>query len=331
MQYNHFIGIDISKDTFDVFLREKSLHRQFKNDQQGFKSLVSWLQKYIGEDLAHCLVCFEHTGYYSLPLAVYLDKIDTPFAMISPLRIKRSLGISRGKNDQVDAKRIAEYAYLYRESIPRTQLPPKEIVKLQSLLSLRDRLARTRAGYIATRKESLQSIAEYEQVDLLASFDKMIAATSAEIKSLEQGIKAIIASNDELKQTFALITRIKGVGLVVASYLIVYTYNFTRFESWRKFACYAGIAPFDYRSGTSIQGRNKVSPLANHQIKKLLHISAMHAAFTDNEMKAYYNRRLDEGKSKMSTLNIIRNKVLARVFAVALRKTEYIELHKYAS
>lgn len=51
----------------------------------------------------------------------------------------------------------------------------------------------------------------------------------------------------------------------------------------------------------------------------------------NHEMKAYYERRVEEGKSKMSTINIIRNKILARMFAVARRGTPYIDIHKYAA
>lgn len=124
---------------------------------------------------------------------------------------------------------------------------------------------------------------------------------------------------------------IKGIGKVTARFLIVYTMGFTAFESWRKFASYCGIAPFPHRSGTSIVGRTKVSRLANLEGKALLHQCALSAVISSPEMKAFYERRLAMGKSKMSTINIIRNKLVARAFTVVALGTPYINMMRYAS
>jgi hypothetical protein len=48
-------------------------------------------------------------------------------------------------------------------------------------------------------------------------------------------------------------------------------------------------------------------------------------------VKLYYEKRLDNGKQKMSTINIVRNKLLARIFAVVSRKTPYVNIMKYAA
>jgi transposase len=144
-------------------------------------------------------------------------------------------------------------------------------------------------------------------------------------------MKLIIELDPELKQTFDLITGIKGIGKTVAIYLIVYTHNFTRFATWRKFACYAGVAPFENQSGVTYLGKTKVSSLANKQIKKMLHLAALSASRTDAELNAYFVKRVQGGKSKMATLNIIRNKILSRAFAVATRKSPYVDIAKYAA
>ena len=58
---------------------------------------------------------------------------------------------------------------------------------------------------------------------------------------------------------------------------------------------------------------------------------AKNAIIHNPEMKEYYNRRVEEGKNKMSTINIIRNKLLSRIFAVVKRETSYVNITKYAS
>lgn len=327
MNKQFFIGIDVSKLKIDVFIFQKNRYHQFTNDIKGFEIMVRWISKSIQKvDLFDAVICFEHTGIYSLSLALYLEEKGIPFSMTSALQIKRSMGIARGKNDRIDAKRIAEYAFRHRDILVQTKLPTKTILKLQPLLTLRDRLVRSKAGYEATRREQSHFLPENDFPELYETYNLLIADLKAKVRKLEKTIKEIIAADEEIKKNFELITKIKGVGLIVGTYMIVYTHNFTRFSNWRKFACYSGIAPFDFQSGTSIHGKPRVNGIANRQMKKMLHISAMHAAYTDKEMSAYFQKRLESGYNKMSTLNAIRNKILARVFAVVRRQTPYVEL-----
>ena len=251
--------------------------------------------------------------------------------MVPALEIKRSMGIPRGKNDRIDSRRIAEFAFRFLDKIRLTTLPAKEILNIQHMLNLRERMARNLAGYIVSKHE-IRSVFHAEELPhMFSCYDTMICTLKHEIKLLEKSIREILHGNKELWTTFELITTIKGIGLIVASHLIVYTCNFTRFDNWRKFACYSGTAPFEYQSGTSVRGRTQVSQIANQQMKKLLHLAAICAIHTDTEIRAYYQRRLDEGKSRMTVINIVRNKLLARVFAVAKRGTPFVDIKKYVA
>lgn len=332
MQFKHFVGIDISKLSLDASFYGKPLYQKFSNDHNGFQALLSWASKNVGSDpVATIVFYFEHTGFYSLLLAVFMEENGCNFSIISPLQIKRSLGIARGKNDKIDSRRIAAYGYEKRDGYVAVKLPSKAILKLQSLMTLRDRLARQRGAFVGTLKEQ-SSFLPADQLSVLAeTYTNLIKALTQEISRIEKAVKTIIQQDAELSKTFGLITGIKGVGLLVAAYLIVYTHNFTRFDNWRKCACYAGIAPFETTSGTSLRGKNKVHPVANKQIKKMLHMAAVSAAHTDKEMMAFYIQRTKGGKSKMNVINIIRNKILARVFAVVKRGTPYVDMLKYAA
>ena len=135
----------------------------------------------------------------------------------------------------------------------------------------------------------------------------------------------------ELKETYKLVTSVKGIGIQTALVMIVFTDNFTKFDNWRKFASYCGVAPFPYQSGTSIKGRTKVSHLANKKLKAIINMCAISAIQHSPEMKLYHKKRVLEGKSKMSTINIIRNKLIARVFAVVKRQTPYVDTFKFAA
>src|SRR5207249_1700630 len=122
-------------------------------------------------------------------------------------------------------------------------------------------------------------------------------------------------------RNYTLLQSIIGVGPVLALAVIIKTRNFTLFATARKFSCHCGCAPFAHTSGTSIRGKTKVSHLADKHLKTLLDLAAKTAIQHDKELKAYYQRRLEMGKSKMSTINIVRNKIIYRMFAVINRGT----------
>jgi len=331
MDFKEALGIDVSKQTIDVVLHVNGGYSQFINSTTGYKAMLLWVKKKTGLNLVQVLICFEHTGLYSMPLAVFLNERNTSFSMVAALEIKRSLGIVRGKNDQIDAKRIAGYAYLRKEQLMAFELPSTNVLKLQKLISLRERMVNQRAGYMGSLREYRCMLKQKDYALLCSTFKKMIHYLSKQIGAIENEMKGLIAEDEKMGILYHLIVSVKGVGLILASNLLVVTNCFRSFADSRKFACYAGIAPFEKQSGTSLNAKSRVSHFANKKIKSLLNLSASSAIQADPELKAYYQRRVEMGKSKMSTLNIVRNKIVHRIFAVVKRGTPYVSLYKHAA
>ena len=331
MEIKDTVGIDVSKLTLDVRIHSNQIFEIFENSNKGFQKMVKWAYKnnsFLAEEI---LFVFEHTGLYSEGLSVFLSKQKISFALVPGLEIKRSLGIARGKDDKIDAAKIALYGYRLREEIQPYKMPSKQIKTLKSLLSLRERIVKQCAGYKASLKEQKRVLKKNENKCLFEIQQRMIQYSSKQIQHIEKQIRAIIKNDKDLIQIYQLITSIKGVGAQTALYMIVNTNGFTKFKSARKFASYCGIAPFPNRSGTSIRGKTKVSHLANKKMKSLLDLCAKVAIQHNTEMKKYYQKRLAIGKNKMSTINIIRNKIVSRIFAVVDRKTPYVDFMKYAA
>ena len=232
--------------------------------------------------------------------------------------------MTRGKNDKVDARRIAWYAMDKKAKLTPYVLPTENLIRIKQLLTYRDQLVRLRTGL----KNSLQSHQEYQQVIswdyVTKDIQKQIEHLNESIEQVEKQLMEIIESESSLKKTFTLATSVKGIGLVIAAFMMVTTNNFTGFENGRKYACYAGIAPFPYDSGTSIKGKTQVSYLANKQIKPLLSNGANSAKAYDPEIRAYYNRKRNEGKEHKSVINAISCKLVNRVFSVVKRQTPYV-------
>lgn len=331
MKISETIGIDMSKLYFDTHLYSNQMHNGFENNNNGFESMLKWVYKSSSFLKEEILFVFEHTGLYSYCLSVFLTDLKIPFILVPGLAIKRSLGISRGKDDKIDAKRIAQYAYRLRDEIKPYKLPSEQIRSLKSLLSLRGRFVKQRAGFKASLREQKLIFTKKLNKTLFETQERTINYLSKQIKRIEDEMGKIIKNDEGLKEQFNLIISIKGVGVQTALFMIAFTSSFTKFKNSRKFASYCGIAPFPYLSGSSIRGRSKVSNLANKKIKSLLDLCAKSAIQHNTEMKLYYNRRIEKGKNKMSTINIVRNKILARIFAVIERKTPYVDFMKYAA
>lgn len=329
METKEVIGIDASKLSLDCCIHLSGLQLKFDNDPDGIYQMIEWALENTKHFKDQVLFIFEHTGLYTNQLTQALSAKGCTFYIAAGLEIKRSLGISRGKDDKADAKRIALYGYRIREEIEPSKMTSIPLAKLKRLASMRRKLVSQRAGHKATLKEQKRVLGN-ESV-LFDVQKKIIDLLSAQIIIIEKEMDSIIVQDSELKNLLKLLLSIKGIGKVTARFLIIHTNGFTTFKTWRKFASYCGIAPFPHRSGTSIRGRTKVSKLANTEGKALLHLCAAGSIQYNAELKAYYENRVNQGKNKMSTLNIIRNKLLARAFSVIGRGTPYVDVMKYAS
>lgn len=330
MKYKDFIGIDVSKSVIDVVIYSNKLHAKFGNDEQGFKKMIEWLEKQIDFGLEEVLFALEHTGLYSLWLSIFLDERKYDFTMISGLAMKRSQGLVRGKSDKADACRIAEYAYEKKKKLRLYQMPSQTILTLKRLFSYRERLVKERAAFLGRNKEYKTFLSKEENSVLFESHQRMITHFNREVQVVEKELDRLIKNDEALHKQYSLINTIKGVGPQTSIMMIVLTNGFTSFPVWRKFATYAGIAPFPNESGTNIK-KTRVSHLANKRIKALLSCCACSSIQFNPEMKQYYQRRIEEGKHKMSTINIIRNKLLSRIFAVVQRQTPYVDTLKYTA
>jgi len=325
-EYKHFFGVDISKKTIDITMSKdlQLIHRHFTNDTLGMDEVMLWLKE-LDLDFNHVLFCMEATGLYCFSLTRFLaeNAIDTWIEHAS--RIKGATGLERGKNDKVDSRRIAIYASKNLDRLRLWKPAGITLEKIKHLASLRDRL-------VDTRKRLLTPIQEFEEVGnismarlLTKTIKSSLTALDKDLKTTELKIIEIISEDDQIRQLYKLVTSVVGIGFVTAINLIVYTNGFTTLKDVRKLACYCGVAPFEYSSGSSIRGKTKVHYMANKKLKCNLHMASLSAVRLDPDLKAYYERKLGEGKSKLSVLNAVKNKLLARVIAVVNKQEEYVK------
>lgn len=331
MKNIQIVGIDVSKNTLDCNIFSSNHWFVVENNPKGFSGLLQECKNILKTEMKNVFFCFENTGRYSKPLSIFLYDCGFRFKIVNALDLKRSLGLTRGKSDKKDARLIAKYAWEKRDQLSPTKIPSALNDQLRALLSLREKLMRHRTSYKNTINAYQDCYSEGEYDFIKEGHSRMISRLTEEIKLVEDRIINIFKDRQHIDKNYQLLLSIKGIGKILAIYMIVLTENFTRFDDYRKFACYAGIAPFPYESGTSVKGKSRLSHCANKQIKSLLNMASMASIQLRGEFKTYYLRRTEEGKNKMSTLNIIRNKLVSRAFAVVKRGTPYVDLSLFAA
>lgn len=315
------VGADLSKKTIDLVIYPTKNHLCIENTKAGFKQMFLWLKQSI-KDLSETVVVMEHTGLYSYCLEKFLFEKQIQFSKVNPVDIKYSIGVTRGKSDKVDATRIAKYGATKQDRLQIQTQTSKALEALKMLNTSRDNLVRTRAS-LKTSAEEFKNIGMGNREPALRAQLKIIKSLDKEIKILDDQIQLTIQQESELRKTYDLLISITGVGPVVATNVIVTSGNFKRFANSRKFACYCGIAPFEHTSGTSIRGKTRVNHMADKRMKTLLDLAAKAAIRNDPELRAFFEKRTALGKPKMSTINIVRFKIVGRMFAVVKRQTPY--------
>lgn len=327
-KFKTFVGIDVSKKTFDAALLhaaspQKIQHCAFDQSETGYASFYSWLSEQQGT--TEVIICLEHTGIYINGLVDFLLRQNLAVWVEMPLRIKKSTGLQRGGDDKVAAIQIAHYAYRYQDQVRLWRPSDASLEGIRHHIAQRDRLILA-LTQLRVPVEELKELGSAKQSRELAKLQAPACrAIARSIEKVEAAIDALIAADTKVKEVIQRISSIKGVGKQTAINLYVYTKGFTQFSSAKQLACYCGVVPFTKTSGTSVRYKTGVSPYANRKLKKLLHLCAMAAIRFNEDMKQYYERKVGEGKNKMSVINAVRNKLLHRIFAVVRDGRLYVE------
>lgn len=328
----HFLGIDVSKSTLDLSVVKGGAviqDQQISNEKGSLKEFLSSMKSSLNISNEEIVVCMEHTGIYCYKALGILHDLKIKVCLESALQIKQSQGMTRGKNDKVDARRIALYAYKNREELVFWKPQSEVFQKLQAMLTLRERLIMAKKQLQVPLQESVDFVEASIVKSMKASSQPIIKVITKQLKALDLKIRATVQSDQETKMQYGYATSVTGVGPITALNVIIRTDGFQRIREAKKFACYSGVAPFKHESGSSIRGRTRVSKLANMTMKTLLSLAAASAIQYNQEMKQYYQRKLAEGKNKMSVLNAVRNKLISRIFACVTQKRNYEKNYTY--
>ena len=265
----------------------------------------------------------ENTGRYNWNLYEVLETLSLTTFVLNPLHLKKSLGLIRGKDDKIDARRICDFTEKNEKDLLQWKPCSQTLKKIKVLFTERNSKVKLKATLLKQRVLYCQ----LKDLKLDSKFMKMnkqeVQLLEEHIDFLEKEIEKLIEADQDLSLKKNNIQSIPGVGKVLSWMIIAKTEGFTKVTDPRKMACYAGVVPFGYQSGTSLRYRPKVSHYADKSLKSILHMAAMRAVRMENDMKEYYQRKIKEGKNKMAILNAVRNKIIHRIFALVKSGKSY--------
>jgi transposase len=325
----NYIGIDVSKAKLDLALLDgtgKVLEQAVvKNTAQAIRSSLHRWEREHGLERSQCLACFEPTGSYSDTLMRTLVEVQVPAWRVHPLDLKLRMGMVRGKNDKVDALRMADYAMRNHDKKRLVGQGSLMVMELKHLLAFRRRLVVDHQRHQCYKSD----VYPYVTKGLRAQFSEYssgrLSQARAMIKEINALIKSHILAHPVMARQYRLLLSVERVGPVLAAQLLATTEAFTRMCDPRKLACHAGVAPHEHTSGSSIYGKAHLSHKADKKLKTALHMAVLGVTQGKGELGAYYKRKIAEGKSPKKVLNAVRNKVIHRVCAVIKRDTPFIK------
>lgn len=317
-KFKWFLGVDVSKGTLDLslFIGPTSVdYRQIENNPASVRAYFKQVKVDFKLRLDDGLVCLEHTGIYNNHLLRTGHKLGLNIWVESALAIKLSCGISRVKNDKIDSAKIALYAYRFQDKVKLWEPSSPTIELLNQLSKQREKLLKVKHQLEVSLGES----ALFMDKTIVKAMKDAVAKPLQEVKKaiqlVETQIENIISDDQQIKEIAKIVTSVPGVGKVTAVKIIVTTNLFRDINDPRKYACYGGVAPFERTSGVSVRGKTQVSKKANLSVKTLLSLCASSAIAHDPELRGFYERKVAEGKNKMSVINAVRNKIIHRIFA----------------
>lgn len=332
--FHTFVGIDISKLSLDVSVicatePGKATHYKVSNDSKGLSGLLKQL-KQKGMAFEGTLFVCENTGIYTTPFMTAMGSQELHYWVVAAIEIKRSQGLSRGKSDKADAKTIALYGLTHQHKYEPSKLPQTAVQQLKLLFTQREKIQKAIALFGQTEENE-----GYLPKEVFAVVKKLnqqqIGHLRKALCKIDGQMLEIVKQDGVLHKQHELLTSIPGIGKQTALYLMITTRSFTSFGNWRQLACYAGVAPFEHSSGTSVRGRTKVSDIADKKMKSLLQMCVLSAVKCDKEIKQYYEKKKAEGKPTMLVMNNVRAKLLARAFAVIKRGTPFVNTQKFVA
>lgn len=320
MNPTYYVGLDIAAETFVACVlqapsRVVAQPQSFANETAGYDELESWLRQQ-GVTLASTVLCMEATGVYGEGLAYHLSAHGWWLAVVPPLEAKRAFAPVGHKADPIDSRQIGEYAARFPDKLHRF-VPKKTVLEqIKVLLQLREQYVQHKTAHLNAMQALRRKVTRSPLAEAL--HEQSVSQLKQHIKTIEMEIAKLLDQDPDLRQQMGLLLTIPGVGLLLASHIIVLATTMRDPLNPRVIAAYLGICPYQHSSGTSVRRQDTSRRFGPAKIRKLLHLAARSRCTHHPPSRRYYERKVAAGKPKRLVLNNMANRLL-RVICAVLR------------
>jgi transposase len=323
-----YCGIDISKDTAVFSLLDSESNplgktTTFNNNPQGFRKAIKWLRKLSKPFKPYSVhVSMEATNVYYLSLAKFFsDQTSTTVSVVNPSQVKSyaKAELVRTKTDGVDAAVIARFT---RTMNPTPWTPPEpheeEILSVLRHVESIKKMIQAEKNRLLTLEEIGSTTANVQK-----AIKKHIKFLESQIGCLTGRLKKVVKEHPEIDDNVKLLCSIPGIGDTTAYMLIAEIGNIGRFENVKQLVAYAGIAPAQRQSGTSVRGKSMINKHGSKRLRKALYMPAMVAAQYNPVIEKFYQRLISAGKKPLCALVACMRKLLHIVYGVLKNKKHF--------
>jgi len=310
MKVSFILGIDISKDKFDVCLflpeQEQPLARHhFANQPSGFRQLQRWLRKF---NAARVHACMEATSRYAEALALFLHEQQQQVSIVNPRRIRHYADslLVRTQNDTIDAEIIARFCATQK---PRLWTPPPA-----ALRQLRE-LTRLRHFFVA-QHQRLQNRLHTESKPLVKLLRRHLRQLENTVAELETSIATFLQDNESLGRQVAWVDSISGIGPVTAAAAVAELPPVDQLKHAGAAVALAGLDPRKKDSGKSMRGAARLSKMGSSPLRAALYMAALTALRCNPLIRAQAQRLRQKGKTGKTIVCAAMRKLVRLIFGV---------------
>lgn len=331
MKKEYYIGLDVHKrqttyavkDFNGVTLESGEVATQFADIQS---ALVEYIKKSV-------VVMEACTNYYHLYKKMKEEKIDVHVA--NTIQLRKLIG----KNDKLDAKRLADMSRL--NTMPESYIPDEKIQNLRTLINLyhsyvceivrqknqihaildrngisvpaRDIFNRNGMIFI---NQYIQKTNDFALRNLLEAYDSSTQRTN----KLSCEITSYLKSN--FLQEYELLTSIPGVGETIVGYLIAEICPIDRFENKKKLRRYAGVVPIHEQSDKKVYASYIPKYSSRRLLRYALVLAANCAVRFENNLRKYYKKKR-KGSNHSRAIMCVSSSLCDIVYSVLRTKQPY--------
>jgi transposase len=307
-------GIEISAKQLVIRLRRQGdlePLRNFSNTPEGHQMVVRYLRQ-AGRVVR---VCLESSGLYGLDLALALSAAPGIEVMVANPRAVRHFAqalMKRSKNEPIDAGVLEEFAA--RMPFRAWKQPSAAALALHALARRLRELVEIQTA--EKNRQHAAGLTETTPTAVRRDLARSLRAQQRAIERLTAQARKLIAQDPPLRERFALLDSVPGIGESSAVQLLGELAVLAPDLDARQWVAYAGMDPREYSSGSSVHKKPRISKAGNKYLRHSLFMPALVAVRHDPYLGAFYQHLLAKGKFKMQALVAVMRKLLHALHAM---------------